>query len=306
MTTRFHFAGVNSATLAAATEGLPVLVTFADVLERPGVWERELRPRLEAGLYPDAILDSGAFSEFVRPGFRVELEDYVRFCQEFGHLFGTIVTLDDIGGDLARTWRNTARLLEAGVDVIPVYHGREPIEVLEHYVARFPRVGLGFARDGRTIGRDQGDGLAPTEWLERALDVTERAGVEVHGFGMTRYARELGHGRLSTTDSTTWIAEYKGLRSRNATAAHTIGAGDAYLLTCGLGDEELARLACLSYAGQGADDELEELLEGVRGQARTFLRRFSALELATALEAVERRFRVERPGAVDLVSHGWG
>ena len=290
--TRFHFAGINSQIIAEGLEELPVLITFADVIERPGVWERELRPRLEAGLFPNAILDSGAFSEFTRPGFHVELEDYVAFCVEFGHLFDQIVTLDDIGGDLARTWRNTAALLEAGVDVVPVFHGREPFEVLEHYVERFGRVGLGFARDGRTISKNQGHGLDPNAWLERALDVCEAAGVEVHGFGMTRYARDLGHGRLTTTDSTTWNAEFKALRSRNVEAAHTIGGGDAYVLLGGLQDYELQRLAALSYAGTGADDAVEELVAECRGQARTCLRRFNVAELLAALDAIAERFAI--------------
>lgn len=284
--TRYHFAGTNNQNFALAVEGLPVLITFADVLERPGWWATEILPRLEAGLLPNAILDSGAFTEFTRPGFHVDLADYVAFCVEFGHLFDQIITLDDIGGDLARTWRNTAALLEAGVDAIPVFHGREPFSVLEHYVAKFGRVGLGFARDGRTISKDQGHGMNQNAWLERALDVCEAAGVDVHGFGMTRYARDLGHGRLTTTDSTTWNAEYKALRSRNVNAEHTVGGGEAYQILGGLHDAEIARLAMLSYAGTGADAVVEELVAGCRGQAKTAIRRFNVSELCEALDAI--------------------
>lgn len=276
MTTRPHYAGLNTAKFARALEGHAVLISYADVVRRPGVWANEILPRLEAGLYVEPILDSGAFTELTTPGFHVDVEAFAAFVREHGHLFDQIITLDDIQGDLATTWRNTQRLeeLTGGREFIPVFHGREPFEVLHHYCQRFGRVALGFARDLGRIAKDQGEGHDPESWLRQALEIVESYGCHVHGLGMTRYALKLGHGRLDTTDSTTWIAEFCALRS-----AKWVEGGPALSLLEGLADAALAKLAILSLTGSGGDDETEELVVGSRGQARTSLRRFAGSEL---------------------------
>lgn len=290
--TQTHFAGLNTAAFAAALEGRPVLVSYADVVRRPGVWADEILPRLQAGAYTSAILDSGAFTELTTPGFSVSIDAYVAFCQAHGHLFDQVVTLDDIAGDLATTWKNTAALEAAGLDVVPVFHGREPWAVLDHYCKRYRRVGLGFARDAGRIAKDQGEGLSPDAWLERALAVCEAHGVAVHGFGMTRYARERGHARLTTTDSTTWIAEYRALRNHRD-ATHSV-SGDAAALLGPYLDEDLVQVVLWSYLGTGADAEVDACIAGASGQARTVLRRFNGEELARVLAMIDARAAAQR------------
>lgn len=289
MTTRAHFAGLNTAAFAEVLEGFPVLISYADIVRRPGVWEREILPRLEAGAYVAPILDSGAFTELTTPGFHVSVEEYAAFIETHGHLFDQIVTLDDIRGDLARTWNNTARLVETGAEIIPVFHGREPFEVLHHYCQRFGRVGLGFARDFGRIAKDQGNGLGPDAWLTQALDIIESYGVEVHGFGMTRYALTRGHDRLTTTDSTTWIAEYRAVKNTKG-GTHSV-AGQAAQVVAGMTANELAFFVLLSYrAEMGAT--VPAGVDGAKGQARTAFRRFSDHELTLA--AMTTRCRFER------------
>lgn len=275
-TTRPHFAGLNTAFLAEVLVGHPVLISYADIIRRPGVWTKEILPRLERGDYVAPILDSGAFTELTTPGFTVSVEAYATFIADFGHLFDQVVTLDDIRGDLARTWKNTAELMKTGAEIIPVFHGREPFEVLEMYCRKFGRVGLGFARDRGRISKDQGHGMNPAAWLEKALDICEAAGVEIHGFGMTRYALSLGHGRLTTTDSTTWIAEFCALQKTKGD--HGV-KGAAQALIDAMPRSAVALFTIASYAGAGACQAMDQLLADSWGQARTVFRRMSAADL---------------------------
>lgn len=290
--TKTHFAGINTSQIADAAEGHAVLISFADIARRPGIWERELLPRLEQGVFRTPILDSGAFT-VLSQGMTISIEDYVGFCVKYGHLFDQIVTLDDIGGDLATTWNNTQKMIEAGLDPIPVFHGREPFDVLRHYVQKFKRVGLGFFREpvkegGRiAIAKDQGNGLNPDEWLEEALNICEEAGVDVHGFGMVRYAMKRGHTRMTTSDSTTWNAEYLALRAKKITGGDRLGDGDAALAIGHLDDGELMRLAMASYNGTGADEEIVALTADCAGQAKTVLQRFNSHQLWIQIDIFE-------------------
>lgn len=301
-----YLAGINTALLAEAAEGFPVLISFADVLDRPGVWERELLPRLEAGKYSSAILDSGAFTVFTR-GITVELEAFKAFAAEHGHLFGQIITLDDIAGDLTTTWNNTAELLSAGVDAVPVFHGGgvEPWEVLHHYCQKFDRVALGFARNGNTISKDQGNGMSPDAWLTEALNICESYGVAVHGLGMTRYALKRGHTRLTTVDSSTWVAEYRALRSRigSLKCSDRLGDGDAALLLGPLTDDELLQLVAWSYRGTGADDYVRDVIcADASGQAKTPLVRFNTEELERVLAHLDAKRVAAEAEAVALMA----
>lgn len=194
-----HFAGLNTSRLAAALEGRQVLVSYADVVRRPGVWEREILPRLRAGVYSSVILDSGAFTELSDPSFHVSIEAYGAFALEHAELFDVIVNLDDIRGDLKRSQRNQAYLEGLGLDVLPVFHQSEPWSELERLVERYDYIGIGFQRP--ITGARQ--------WLDEVFSrVAGRA--RIHGFGMVRW--EVAGYPFATTDSTTWIAEFRALR----------------------------------------------------------------------------------------------
>ena len=87
---RIHFAGINTTPLASATEGRDILVSYADVIRQPGWWERELKPRLEAGRYRSVILDSGAFT-VISQGIVIDVESYAAFAAEHQDLFDVVV-----------------------------------------------------------------------------------------------------------------------------------------------------------------------------------------------------------------------
>ena len=195
--------------LTAALENEHVLVSYADVVRRPRWWRDVMRPALERGAFASAMLDSGAFTELTERKrgrvFTIDLEAYGRFALAYRDLFTAIVTLDDIASDLERTWRNTAHLEALGLEVIVVVHQGEPWAVLVHYLARYPRVAVGMQRNQR--GQLQSGARA---WL---VEFFERVAGRrpVHGLGLSRFAQVYGF-PFASTDSTTWIAEYRGLR----------------------------------------------------------------------------------------------
>lgn len=225
MRARSYFAGMNGERLAAVLEGEDVLISYADIATRPGVWAREIRPRLERRAFRSVILDSGAFTElkqraanaraiakgkkprYPRP-WHTDLEAYGAFCVEFGHLFDEIVTLDDIAGDVELTRRNTDYLESLGLVVVPVFHQGEAWEVLEDYVQRYDRIGLGVQRT--SSGSPAAGSFV---WTRDALERIPSS-ISVHGFGMTRFAKRLP---MATTDSTTWIAEFRGVQKADDT-----------------------------------------------------------------------------------------
>jgi hypothetical protein len=291
--TRCYFAGLNTRQIAGVLEGEDVLFSFAYVKTHNAAWRKHILPRLQAGAYRAAILDSGAFTELRNPGFHVSLEEYIGFVQEYGHLFDMVITLDDIRGDLERTWLNTEALEANGCDVMPVFHGREPWSVLEAYCRRYDRICLGFARDRGRIARDQG-GVSPDAWLGRALDICEAHGVTVHGLGMTHYARGRGHTRLATTDSTTWIAEYCAILrcETDSPLSRTVAA---------MPRDDVARLAVRSYsAGAPVQDAADAtwIDASAKGQARSVFRRYGAPALLETLrELAGYHLIIERKAA---------
>ena len=279
-----HFAGLNSEDMARATEGEPVLVSYAEILERPRFWVETLLPRLEAGAFERVILDSGAFA-VISSGRVIPIEDYATFVARFGRLFDVVVNLDDIAGDLETTHANQA-ILEAaapeGVEILPVFHEGEPSEVLEGYLVDHDHIGVGFAR---VEGGDFANPIAERRaFLAGFFDrVDGRAGV--HGFGMTVHALEFP---FESVDSTTWIAEYRGLRKRTPGAAfdgtHGVG-GELAGRLADHSDLELLEVVVASYSAtyrertwrQGGPEHA--LARDARGQARTVVRRFDAAEL---------------------------
>jgi hypothetical protein len=202
--TILYFAGLNTTPFAEALEGRYVLVSYADVIRRPGVWKNEILPRLQSHTHSGcdrcyrAILDSGAFTELSTPGFHVDVREYARFAYEHRRLFDTTVNLDDIRGNIRRSERNLRILRDHGVDALPVFHQGEPWRVLDRMIAKHGYIGVGFQRPIRGA-RD-----FLVEFFERAGDV------RVHGFGMTRWAREFP---FHSADSTTWIAEFRALKT---------------------------------------------------------------------------------------------
>lgn len=291
---RIYFAGLNTARFAEVLEGQDVLISYADIARRPGVWADEIRPRLERGAYRSVILDSGAFTELTERGrneraiaagkrpphpnpWHTDLEEYGRFVLEHRDLFDEVITLDDIAGDVATTRRNTDYLEGLGLDVVPVFHQGESWDVLEDYVRRYRRIGLGVQRTS------SGSPVAGArEWTAEAIDRIPTS-VSIHGLGMTRYAKTL---RMATTDSTTWIAEYRGVRKPER-GTHSC----RHPLVRGLDDYARLELVVRSYSEPERAIERKIPDEIATGQGRTVLLRYSPASLRAACSelAIRRR-----------------
>lgn len=287
MAARIYFAGMNGSMTAAALEGQDVLISFADIATRPGVWAREIRPRLERRAYRSAILDSGAFTELTQRArneraraagkkiphptpWHTDLEAYGRFALEFGHLFDEIVTLDDIEGDVELTRRNTDHLEALGLTVVPVFHQGEPWDVLEDLVARYDRIGLG-------VQRVKGNPAAGAfEWTAEAV-ARIPSSVSIHGFGMTRFAKRLP---IATTDSTTWIAEFRALRKASGSTHYC-----AHQAVVSMSDWSRMVLVVRSYSEPSRAIVRTIPDQVAKGQGRTVLARFSPSSFRAALEA---------------------
>lgn len=223
---RHYFAGVNTRPLAEATRGQDVLVSFADFKKSPGLWGW-LRPMIERGHFRSVILDSGAFTELSQRKrgkvFTVGVEEYGAFAAENAHLFTWIANLDDIEGDVDRSNRNLAYLEALGLPVVPVYHESESVEQLAHCIDR-ARAGRGVLAVG--CQRPKGK-LVPRNvvqfltWLFAELAGAEVDDIQIHGFGLTRYATAAcpcgADGfAFDSVDSTTWIAEACALERSGA------------------------------------------------------------------------------------------
>lgn len=264
MRTRIHHAGINTADLARWSEGHPILISYADIVQRPGVWERELLPRLERKAWPSVILDSGAFTELGDPTFHVDIDAYADFALQFGHLFTFVVNLDDIRGNVDRSQRNLDHLRDRGVPAIPVFHQGEDWDVLEAMVQEGGMIGVGFQRPIR------GAKAFLNEFFAR---VDGR--VPVHGFGMNSWALQ-GY-PFATTDSKTWICETCAILRDESPLARDVAA---------LGKAVAARLTAESYRQappiQSADDAAW-IENASHGQARSVFRRYGAKALTAEL-----------------------
>lgn len=298
--TEMHFAGSNTPLLTKALRGESILVSYADIRSRRDWWENTLRPMLESRrVFRRVILDSGAFT-VISAGITIGIEEYVAFCREHGHLFDTIINLDDIAGDVAVSEANLAELKAAGIDAMPVFHQDEPFEVLERMVAEHGYVGIGFARHACTCGgcpKEKRKGClggrmkygrkANRAWL---AEVFARTGdTKVHGLAMTSWCDEYP---FESVDSTTWIAEYRAVRKPETghydkpRGTHGV-SGELADLIDWYGDAEYLDLVVGSYRAlreggafaieAGHEAELRDWIETrSRGQARTVFRRYGS------------------------------
>lgn len=304
--TEMHFAGSNTALLTNALLGESILVSYADIRSRRDWWENTLRPLLERGAFRHVMLDSGAFT-VISAGITIGIDEYVAFCRAHGHLFDTIINLDDIAGDVATSEANLATLKAAGIDALPVFHQDEPWDVLERMVAEHGYIGIGFARNACTCGscpakKEKGCKGGRMKYGRKAngawlAEVFSRTGeTKVHGLAMTSWCDAYP---FESVDSTTWIAEYRAVRKPETghygTPRGTHGvSGELADLIDWYGDAQYLDLVVGSYRAlrePGAfaidADHEAEVREWVetrsRGQARTVFRRYGSPARVSAM-----------------------
>lgn len=118
-----------------------VLDASADVLETFFTPNNVLKfvndPAFKARLF----LDSGAFSAFTLAK-KFDIQKYAEFIRTYRARL-TIASNLDVIGDWKGTKKNQELLESMGVEVLPVYHANEPIEVLQDYASRYSYIAVG-------------------------------------------------------------------------------------------------------------------------------------------------------------------
>lgn len=165
-------------------------------------------------LRPNILVDSGAFSVWT-VGKEMSFDTYARFLQDIEGYYWKAINLDVIPGkpgqratqaqvelSAKQSFENAQRLVELGVDVMPVFHIGESFEWLDRIVQEgYDMVGLGGVARGLTTKQKQA-------WLDKVF--THLCGangfpeIKVHGLGITSLPLLLRYPWYST-DSITWI-----------------------------------------------------------------------------------------------------
>lgn len=143
------------------------------------------------------FLDSGAFSALTK-NVVIDLDDYIRFCEERRRYFDFIAVLDVIH-DPEASLKNWEVMKKSGFpDAVPCFHIGEPWEFL-HEMKDAPVVGLGVAamqRRGQPVEAWIG------ECFQRLKDWGSTA--KVHGYAITSFDW-MWRFPWSSVDSSSWF-----------------------------------------------------------------------------------------------------
>jgi len=188
-----YLAGANSNERLEYSIGMRVLESFADI--KPNV-------ALYRPLWQSAMLDSGAFS-VMQSGKKIDIGEYREFVEEHGEFYDAVASLDDIL-DWRRSMENWVEMED--LDVFPVYHEGEPIDLLRAYAEEQTKkcgwIGIGAQRP-----------ILPSRcvaWLKSLRDVVgDFPDVHFHGFGLVMYASALP---FESADSTSWFRMISKMR----------------------------------------------------------------------------------------------
>lgn len=164
-----------------------------------------------AGNRVAVMLDSGAFSVW-RLGRRIDLSNYIRFCDLHADVLFKVINLDvipakpgvrasrwQVDESAAEGWKNWRRMRAAGIDSMPVFHYGEDRKWLDRYLD------AGCTYIGLSVSHMRSDPM-------QALDLTWRylcgsggyPTVKVHGFALTSKDVFIRYPWYSV-DSTSWI-----------------------------------------------------------------------------------------------------
>jgi len=147
---------------------------------------------------PDVFADSGAYSAYTLGG-EVTVDGYAEWVNQWKHYFTAYANLDVIQNPKA-TLDNQRALESLGLTPLPVFHGGDPWEYYEGYLAEYPWVCLGgmVARDKDAIMR----------WLVKAFTMARDADVCLHGFGQTNHTL-LSAFPWYSVDSSSWTSGHR-------------------------------------------------------------------------------------------------
>ena len=138
----------------------------------------------------DLFIDSGAYSAFTQEA-EINIMDYIDFLQY--HHPENYANLDDIKS-WEQTLKNQKTMEHAGLKPIPVWHAKEPFQVLKDYVASYKYVGIGFAPLAASRDRKQ---------LAKTL-IQEFPDTNFHLFALT-HLDVLAEYDFYSADSTGWV-----------------------------------------------------------------------------------------------------
>jgi len=97
----------------------------------------------EIPLYSKKIfLDSGAFSAWNSKAI-IDINKYIDFTLQNEQYFEVMTSLDVIQGSVKDNKNNFIKMKKAKCKIIPVYHYKEPIELLKFYANNSDYIGLG-------------------------------------------------------------------------------------------------------------------------------------------------------------------
>jgi hypothetical protein len=125
-------------------------------------------------LYDNILIDSGAFS-FFNSGKDILLTDYEIAIKEsnFQHYFNL-----DVIGNAEGSYQNYLRMLENGLNPIPVFHADTPIEYLQKYMERTDFIAVGGLVGNNNIESNLNGIFSEINKINPA--------VKVHGLGLTK------------------------------------------------------------------------------------------------------------------------
>lgn len=142
------------------------------------------------GKHKELFVDSGAYSAFTQ-GVKIDIYDYIDFL-EF-HKPELYANLDDIA-DWEQTLKNQKIMEAEGLNPLPVWHAKEPMNVLRDYVGSYDIVGVGF---GTLKSNDDKKQLAKTVSQEFPKQ-------KFHFFAIT-HLDFLAEYDIFSADSTGWL-----------------------------------------------------------------------------------------------------
>ena len=145
------------------------------------------------------FLDSGAFSAFTQ-GVEIDIGEYCDYIHKNADIVDFPSVLDAIG-DPEGTWRNQEEMERRGVQPLPCFHYGEPLDLLRHYVAKYPYITIGGMVP---ISTPQLKIWLDDIWRTVLADEYGRPRVKVHGFGLTSLPLMMRYPWFSV-DSSTWV-----------------------------------------------------------------------------------------------------
>lgn len=169
-----------------------------------------------APIKANVLLDSGAYSAWMRQEDNIGLQKYISYVREHRAIvdlyvnldvlpgaYGRKVTDEDIQQSAQRSYDNLQEMKAAGLHPLPVFHQGEDFSWLEKMLYDGERC-IGFS-PRQDLSSDQ-----QMAWLDRVFSIiTDGAGnplIHSHGFGVTKVHFLLRY-PFTTADSTRWTLD---------------------------------------------------------------------------------------------------